>query len=77
VCADDSLESLVSKAKEFGLPDGVEIQTGDLASALSQADVAIAKSGTVTLECAWFGVPTVAMYKTSWATYAIANASCA
>ncbi|MBI3875379.1 MAG: hypothetical protein HY300_05370 [Verrucomicrobia bacterium] len=29
------------------------------------------RTGTVTLECAFFGVPTVALYKTSWLTYLI------
>ena len=38
---------------------------------LSTATIAIASTGTVTLECAWFGVPTVAFYKTSALTYAI------
>jgi len=47
-----------------GMPK-VEIQTGHLAEALSTATLAIAKTGTVTLECAYFGVPTLAMYKVS------------
>ena len=38
---------------------------------LAEATVAIASTGTVTMECAYFGVPTVAMYKTSWSTYQI------
>jgi lipid-A-disaccharide synthase len=50
---------------------GGEICTGSLAESLSKADLAIASTGTVTLECAWFGVPTVAIYKTSWSTYQI------
>ena len=49
----------------------IEIQTGGLEEALSTATIAIASTGTVTLECAWFGVPTVALYKTSALTYAI------
>ncbi len=49
----------------------IEIQTGGLDRALSSATIAIASTGTVTLECAWFGVPTVALYKTSALTYAI------
>jgi lipid-A-disaccharide synthase len=49
----------------------IEIQTGGLEAALSTATIAIASTGTVTLECAWFGVPTVALYKTSALTYAI------
>ena len=46
-----------------------EIQIGDLPKALAPSDLALASTGTVTMECAFFGVPTVTMYKTSWATY--------
>ena len=56
-------------AKKF-MP-GFEIQIGDLPQALAEADVALASTGTVTMECAFFGVPTVALYKTSWLTYEI------
>jgi lipid-A-disaccharide synthase len=49
----------------------LEIQTGGLADELRSATVAIASTGTVTMECAYFGVPTVALYKTSWSTYQI------
>jgi lipid-A-disaccharide synthase len=52
-------------------PPTVEIQVGSLPQALAQADVAIASTGTVTMECAFFGVPTVTLYKTSWSTYQI------
>jgi lipid-A-disaccharide synthase len=55
------------------LQPGVEIQIGELPFALSEADVAIASTGTVTMECAFFGVPTVTLYKTSWLTYQIAR----
>ncbi len=48
---------------------GVAVQTGELATALSSATVAIAASGTVTMECAYFNVPTVVIYKTSMSTY--------
>ncbi len=54
-------------------PDNIEFQIGDLPQALAQADVAIASTGTVTMECAFFGVPTVTLYKTSWFTYEIAK----
>jgi lipid-A-disaccharide synthase len=47
------------------------VQAGGLPELLARAEVAIAATGTVTLECAYFGVPTVAMYKTSWSTYQI------
>lgn len=63
---------LATMARQIGLPEDVEVQS-NLPEALAQADLAIAKSGTVTLECAYFRVPTVAMYKTSALTYAIAK----
>jgi lipid-A-disaccharide synthase len=66
-------ESLAQLAKLAGTPANVEIQTGNLPQALAEADVAIASTGTVTMECAFFGVPTVTLYKTSWLTYEIAK----
>jgi len=48
-----------------------DIQVGHLGDALAEADLAIASTGTVTMECALFGVPTVAIYKTSWLTYLV------
>jgi lipid-A-disaccharide synthase len=66
-------ESVMARAKEIGLPPQVEVRSTGLGAALANADVAIAKSGTITLECAFFGVPTVAMYKTSWPTYVLAK----
>jgi lipid-A-disaccharide synthase len=56
---------------EIPLPRSTVIRVGGLSEELRRADVAIASTGTVTLECAWFGVPTVALYKTSWSTYEI------
>jgi len=64
-------ESLVQLAKSSGV--NLEIQTGNLPEALARADVAIASTGTVTMECAFFGVPTVTLYKTSALTYQIAR----
>lgn len=49
----------------------LKIQIGGLADALTKADLAITKSGTVTMECALHGVPAVVFYKTSWPTYFI------
>lgn len=51
----------------------IELRPGGLAEALREARVALASTGTVTLECALLGVPTVALYKTSWLTYQIAR----
>ena len=58
-------------ASKLGL--NLKIQIGELPWALAEADVAIASTGTVTMECAFFGVPTVTLYKTSWLTYQIAR----
>ena len=41
----------------------VEIQIGELPWALAESHVAMASTGTVTMECALFGVPTVTLYK--------------
>jgi len=51
----------------------LNFKIGNLPQALAEADVAIASTGTVTMECAFFGVPTVTLYKTSWSTYQIAK----
>ena len=63
--------ALVSLAKALGA--NLEIQIGELPWALAESDVALASTGTVTMECAFFGVPTVTLYKTSWLTYQIAK----
>ena len=68
-----SNEKLVQQAKTLGVPAWLQGRVGGLPEALSEADVAIASTGTVTMECAYFGVPTVALYKTSWITYQIAR----
>ena len=64
-------ETLATLAKQISGNTNINIQIGGLAESLSQATIAIASTGTVLLECAFFGVPTVAMYKTSWGTYQI------
>jgi lipid-A-disaccharide synthase len=65
-------EKLLAEARPLlvGMPQ-LRVQVGGLSDALRNATVALASTGTVTLECAWFGVPTVALYKTSWLTYQI------
>jgi lipid-A-disaccharide synthase len=62
-------QALIQQAKQFGLPGFLDLQLGGLPEALEKTSVAIASTGTVTVECAYFGVPTVALYKTFWATY--------
>jgi lipid-A-disaccharide synthase len=66
-----ALPALPAGHPGLAAPDGLVVQVGGLARALADADVAIASTGTVTLECAWFAVPTVALYKTSRSTYEI------
>jgi lipid-A-disaccharide synthase len=51
--------------------ENVSPQAGGLGEALRETTIAIAKTGTIALECAYFGVPTVAIYRTSWIEYQI------
>lgn len=62
-------EKLRELAAQLADLKGIEIAVGGLAGALAESDAAIASSGTVTMECAWFRVPTVVIYKTSPSTY--------
>lgn len=64
-----SLEPLAQR--HIGERLDAEIEVGRLAESLQEASVAMASTGTVTLECAWHGVPTVALYRTSPVTYAV------
>jgi lipid-A-disaccharide synthase len=66
-------DPLIQRAKAFGVPPDLDMQAGKLPEALMRANLAIASTGTVTMECAFFGVPAVAIYKTSWSTYQIAK----
>jgi len=62
-------------AERLGARDGPDfaVEVDGLSEALDRASVAIASTGTVTLECALYGVPTVTFYKTSWTTYQFAK----
>jgi len=51
----------------------IEIQVGQLEEALASATLAVACTGTVTLECARYALPAVALYKTSLLTYLVAR----
>lgn len=72
VALNERLADYMRAFQTAGMPK-VEIQTGGLAEALSNATLAIASTGTVTMECAYFGVPTLAMYKTSSLFYFVAR----
>lgn len=66
-------EGLLAPARQHLAADGPEVmlQVGGLGEALDRAAVALASTGTVTLECAVRGVPTVALYITAPLTYQV------
>jgi lipid-A-disaccharide synthase len=65
-------DRLAVLARQLGLAGEFELRP-NLSQELARADLAVAKSGTVTLECAFFRVPTVVMYKASVLTYVAAK----
>jgi lipid-A-disaccharide synthase len=72
VFLDDARKSAALAADgATGLP--LTCVVGGLSEALRQATLAIASTGTVTLECALWRVPTLAIYRASWSTYQIAR----
>ncbi len=66
-------ETLVQQAKASAPPAELEVRCGGLGESLCEAALAVASTGTVMMECAYFGVPTVAIYKASWSNYQIAR----
>ena len=64
-------QALVDYAATLGSFEGISVQAGGLDDTLVDADLAITKSGTITVECACFGVPAVVFYKTSTFTYLV------
>jgi len=72
VLPNEALATLARQQPGAAMP-GLKITVGGLADELARARVAIACTGTVTLECALFGVPAVALYKTSPLTYHLAK----
>lgn len=64
-------ETLAAHARTMTQGLNVEVRVGGLESALRAASVAIASTGTVTVECAFFGVPAVTLYKTAAVNYQI------
>ncbi len=51
------------------LPEPTQVIGGETWDAIAHADVALAASGTVTIEAALLGTPTVAFYRVSWLTW--------
>ena len=65
-----SPSDLIAELVKANSPAGMfEIQVGGLLPALAEADVCISKTGTITQECMFAGVPTVTFYKTNLITY--------
>jgi len=65
-----SPSELIAHLVKTHCPSGMfEIQVGGLLPALAEADVCISKTGTVTQECMFAGVPTVTFYKANRLTY--------
>ena len=56
-------------AGEYPEAGALTIHRGDPLEVFAAADVALAKSGTTTLECALAGVPMVVGYKAHWFSY--------
>jgi len=69
-----SNEMLDLAKKHISTDTEINLKVGGLAKTLDQASLAIASSGTITMECAWFQVPTVVLYKTSPMTHLLAKA---
>ena len=66
VLPNDQMKKRVAHARlgHVGAAD-MEILVGSVPEELAGADLAITKTGTVTMECAFFGVPAVTIYKKS------------
>ena len=69
--AKEAMEQWIGRMEVEGLE--LEVRLGGLEEVLSNADLALACSGTVTMELAWFATPSVVVYRTSWLTYQIAK----
>lgn len=66
-------EDLALHARRASTGTPVETVVGEVSAVLLGADLALAKTGTITLELALFGVPAVTFYKTNWPTYWVAR----
>lgn len=57
-----------------GLSETVEVETGEVGAIFERCDVLVASSGTVTLEAAIAGIPTILIYIMSDLSFSIAKA---
>ncbi|MCX8109513.1 MAG: hypothetical protein N3G20_12000, partial [Verrucomicrobiae bacterium] len=72
VLANAQFKRIVESLRDRLMPQ-CEVRVGGLGESLAKATVAMACTGTVTLECALYRVPTVTLYKTSPLNYFIAR----
>jgi len=68
VVPDDAMAALARPFVDAATPK-LDLQIAGLAQVLPSATIAITKTGTVTLECACFGIPAIALYKADPVTY--------
>lgn len=62
---------ILALLERYPLPPDTVLVPYSAPYVLALAEAAIACSGTVTLECALFGVPHLILYRSSWLSYAI------
>jgi lipid-A-disaccharide synthase len=57
--------SIAREQLGYAIPDSVIVESGDSSSALAASDLAVAASGTATLEAAILGTPLIVVYRSS------------
>jgi len=69
--AEQHLEGMKEMARESGLP--VEILAGKTFEVMNEAEVTLVKSGTATLQCAYFLTPMVILYRVNPIAWALSH----
>lgn len=66
-------EKVAALARTLVQGEPVEVRVGGARDLMQRAAVGMVASGTATLECAFFGLPYLLVYRVSWLTYAVAR----
>ncbi|MFZ2641962.1 MAG: lipid-A-disaccharide synthase [Verrucomicrobiia bacterium] len=66
-------EKVAALARTLVQGEPVEVRVGGARDLMQCAAVGMVASGTATLECAFFGLPYLLVYRVSWLTYAVAR----
>ncbi len=66
-------EKIAALARTLAHGEPVEIRVGGARELMQRAAAGMVASGTATLECAFFGLPYVLVYRVSWLTYTVAR----